>query len=306
MQNIRIGTRGSALALQQAHQVKNAFIQQGIDDHNIQIIIINTSGDKMLEARLSNFGGKGLFTKEIEEALLANQIDLAVHSTKDMPTKLSDGLEIISYLEREDVRDAFISDKYNSLDELPENSIFGTASLRRQAQLLQHYPHLNMQLLRGNVQTRLKKIESGGFDATLLAYAGLKRLNLTHFAKQILPIESYLPAPAQGAICIEIVGQLNDDLKQLILNLNHEPTSKSVITERLFLQTIEGSCRLPIAAYAVDDNRQCHFRAEILSIDGKIKYHTEYFCDWNDANNMAIQAAINLKTQAGENFFNVS
>ena len=201
---IRIGTRGSALALAQAVETRTRLMAaHGLPEDAFAIEPISTSGDRIQNRPLSEAGGKGLFTKEIEEALIAGRIDLAVHSTKDMPTKLPDGLEISAFLPREDARDAFIGRTAKRIVDLPHGAIVGSASLRRQALLLRMRPDLKVVLFRGNVQTRLRKLGDGEVDGTLLAYAGLRRLSLADVVTDLMPLDEFPPAPGQGAICLE-------------------------------------------------------------------------------------------------------
>lgn len=267
---LRIGTRGSPLALAQANYVKSLLeSKQHIHPFHCEIVIIQTSGDKFLNSKLQDIGGKGLFTKEIEEALLRNDIDLAVHSMKDVPTYRQVGLEISAILPREDVRDCLISEKYDSLYDLPQGAKVGTASLRRHAQLLRVRPDLNISLLRGNVQTRLAKVHSGEFDATLLALAGLNRLGVTHYAKEIFPVDFFPPAPAQGAIGIETALCLRKSFKNIIYAIDCTNTRITVTAERSFLRTLDGNCRTPIAAYATIEGDVLSLTGQILSEDGQ-------------------------------------
>lgn len=269
---IRIGTRGSPLALAQAHEVRDRLSEaHGLPQDQITITIIKTTGDQILDRPLAEIGGKGLFTKEIEDALLADEIDVAVHSMKDMQTALPDGLTIGAVLPREDVRDAFISLKYGSLAELPKGTVVGTSSLRRQAQLLHGRPDLVVVGFRGNVQTRLRKLQEGVADATFLAVAGLKRLGLQDRITDPVPIDQMLPAVAQGAIGLEIRAD-DERTAGLIAPLNDAATKLAVTTERAFLARLEGSCRTPIAGYAQLDGNQLHFRGQVLSPDGKKAY----------------------------------
>ncbi len=269
---IRIGTRGSPLALAQAHEVRQRLLDaHGLTRGAITITVIKTTGDQVLDRPLAEIGGKGLFTKEIEEALLANEIDIAVHSMKDMQTALPDGLMIGATLPREDVRDAFVSLQYPSLEAVPAGSAIGTSSLRRQAQILHTRPDLNVVGFRGNVQTRLKKLQDGVAVATILAVAGLKRLKLEDRITAAIPTEQMLPAVAQGAIGIEI---RSDDAAaaKAILPLNDPATALAVAAERAFLARLEGSCRTPIAGLAEVKDGMLSFRGQVLSPDGKISY----------------------------------
>ena len=268
---VKIGTRGSPLALAQAYETKGRLQEAFPDlkeDGAIDIIIINTTGDMQLKQPLAEIGGKGLFTKEIDDALLNGSIDIAVHSMKDVPTWLPDGIVLPCNLPREDVRDAFICLKANSLDELPEGSVIGSASLRRQAQILANHPTFSVVNFRGNVQSRLAKLQKGVVDATLLAYAGLKRLDLTEHVSCVLSTDHVLPAVAQGAIGIAC-RESDDKALELLNTLNHEDTRIAVACERAFLTALDGSCRTPIAGYAhMDEKSQLSFRGLIANGDG--------------------------------------
>lgn len=269
---IRIGTRGSPLALAQAHEVRGRLMAaHGIAEEAITITIIKTTGDQVLDRPLADIGGKGLFTKEIEEALLANEIDVAVHSMKDMQTALPDGLAIGAVLPREDVRDAFISLTHKDLASVPKGAVIGTSSLRRQAQLLHKRPDLQVVGFRGNVQTRLRKLQDGVAEATFLAVAGLKRLGLEDRITAPVPIDQMLPAVAQGAIALEIRAGDTDTAKR-IAPLNDAETALAVTAERAFLARLEGSCRTPIAGYARLEGGRLAFLGQVLSPDGKKAY----------------------------------
>lgn len=272
---IRIGTRGSPLALAQAHEVRDKLASaHGLDATDIAIRIIKTTGDQVLDRPLSEIGGKGLFTKEIEDALLADEIDLAVHSMKDMQTALPVGLMLGATLPREDVRDAFLSLTYKSLDEVPAGAVVGSSSLRRQAQLLNARPDLTVVGFRGNVQTRLKKLEDGVAAATFLAVAGLKRLGLGDRITAAISTDQMLPAVAQGAIGLEIRAR-DERTAALIAPLNDAATALAVTAERAFLKRLEGSCRTPIAGLAELQNGRLLFRGQVLSPDGKVSYRAE-------------------------------
>ncbi|EWY40526.1 porphobilinogen deaminase [Skermanella stibiiresistens SB22] len=252
---VRIGTRGSPLALAQAHQTRArlaaAHAALAAPDA-IEIVVIKTTGDRIQDRTLMEAGGKGLFTKEIEEALAAGTIDLAVHSMKDVPTWLPDGMEIRCLLPREDPRDAFFSNVAKHLDDLPEGAVVGTASLRRQAQVLSRRPDLKVVPIRGNVETRLRKLADGDVDATLLALAGLKRLDMTDRITSVLEPDVMLPAVAQGAIGIET--RSDDEVTNALLEpLNCATTMVRVSAERALLAALDGSCRTPIAGLAVLD-----------------------------------------------------
>jgi hydroxymethylbilane synthase len=265
---LRIGTRGSPLALAQTHQVRAKLAQaHRVSEEAISVCVIRTSGDAIQDRPLSEAGGKGLFTKELDLALLNDEIDLAVHSGKDIPTLIPDDLVIPGFLEREDVRDCFISRVAQSLDELPRGARVGTASLRRAAQIKHVRRDLETPLLRGNVETRLRKLEAGEVDATLLALAGLKRLALQEKATAILSTRDFLPAPGQGAIGIMIRAD-DPSTHNRIAPILHEPTSLAVAAERAFLAALDGSCRTSIACLAEIANGQLALRGMVLRPDG--------------------------------------
>jgi hydroxymethylbilane synthase len=262
---------------------------------------IKTSGDRIQDRPLAEAGGKGLFTKEIEEALSAGEVDIAVHSTKDMPTLLPAGLALRCYLLREDVRDAFISRKAASLAELPAGAVVATSSLRRQAQVRHLRPDLAVIPIRGNVDTRLRKLAEGAADATLLALAGLKRLGFEDKATAPVPIEEMLPAVAQGAIGVETRA---DDLgmAEILAPINHEPTALAVTAERAFLARLEGSCRMPIAALGEIAGGRFAFRGMILTPDGGSAWTTRRDGAPAAALKLAEDAAAELLAQAGPGF----
>jgi hydroxymethylbilane synthase len=295
---LRIGTRGSPLALAQAYETRERLSKaHGIDPDSIAIVVFKTTGDRVLDRPLAEIGGKGLFTKELEDALYAGEIDLAVHSMKDMQTQLPDGLILGATLPREDVRDAFLSLRYASIDEVPAGSTVGSSSLRRQAQLLNMRPDLNVVGFRGNVQTRLKKLEDGVAAATFLAVAGLKRLKLEDRITAMIPTGQMLPAVAQGAIGIEIKAE-DERTAQFIAPLNHEPTALAVTAERAFLRKLEGSCRTPIAGLAEFDGSRLVFRGQVLSPDGKVSYRVERTDAPERAAQMGVAAAEEILAQA--------
>ena len=300
---LRIGTRGSPLALAQANTVRNLLaLATGADEAAFEIVVIKTTGDAIQDRPLSEVGGKGLFTKEIEEALLSGRIDLAVHSAKDMPTLSQPGLLLAACLEREDPRDAFISLKAKSLADLPHGARLGTASLRRQAIVKKTRPDLNVSSLRGNVETRLRKLEAGEVDATLLALAGLKRLGLAHHATHVLPIEEFLPAVAQGAIGIETRGDDNRT-RQMVARINHAPTFIAVACERAFLAALDGSCKTPLAGHATLSGDTLHFRGLIARPDGNGAHDMTGNGHIRDAVKIGEQAGRDLKKIAGPGFF---
>jgi hydroxymethylbilane synthase len=297
---LRIGTRGSPLALAQAEMTRAIMLAThpalADPEHaggGIEILPIKTTGDKVQDRTLAAIGGKGLFTKEIEEALLDGRVDLAVHSMKDMPTVLPDGLMIGAMLEREDPRDALISPVADSITGLPKGAVIGTASLRRQAQLLLRRPDLVVQPLRGNVGTRLDKLARGEAAATLLALAGLKRLGKAAVATAILSLEEMLPAVAQGAIGIEV--RSNDSrLRDLVAAIDHAPTSIAVAAERAMLAVLDGSCRTPIAGHATISGARMRLRGLIALPDGTESHYAE------DDGNATLDGAAELGRELGE------
>lgn len=267
-QKIRIGTRGSPLALWQAHETRRGLmVAHGLAEDQFEITVIKTSGDRIQDRPLSEVGGKGLFTKEIDEALFAHDIDLAVHSMKDLPTVLPDGFVIAAVLPRHDVRDAFVSLKYKSLSALPQGATIGTSSLRRQAQVRTLRPDLQVVGFRGNVQTRLQKLSDGVADATMLACAGLERLGMADRISSRIETSEMLPAVAQGAIAIVAHG-IDDRIIRLLSPLDHEESRLCVAAERAFLKVLDGSCRTPIAGLATLNGGTLTLRGQVLSPDG--------------------------------------
>jgi hydroxymethylbilane synthase len=269
---LRIGTRGSPLALAQAHETRRWLARaHGVAEDRFAIVVIRTSGDMIQDRALSEAGGKGLFTKEIDAAMLAREIDLSVHSAKDLPTILPDGVRVAGYLPREDARDALISSRADSIARLPHGGALGTASLRRQAQVKRLRPDLRVELLRGNVETRLGKAERGEIDATLLAYAGLKRLGLAHRATALLDFDAFLPAVGQGAIGLtarDDDAAANDALAPIL----DAATGHALAAERAFLAVLDGSCRTPIAGHARITEGAVDFRGMVLRADGSETY----------------------------------
>jgi hydroxymethylbilane synthase len=300
---LRIGTRGSPLALWQAHEVQARLAAaHGVAPEAIAITVIKTSGDIIQDRPLSEVGGKGLFTKEIEQALSDGRIDLAVHSSKDMPTVLPDGLMLAACLPREDVRDAFISRRAPTLAGLPRGAVVGTASLRRQALVKRLRPDLNVVSFRGNVETRLKKLEDGVVDATLLALAGLKRLGRADAATSILEVDTFLPAVGQGAIGIET--RVDDRrTRDLIAAIDDPDTLTALATERAFLAVLDGSCRTPIAGHARVAGGQVTFRGLILRPDGSEAHETSRNGVAAEAAALGADAGRELKGRAAPDFF---
>jgi hydroxymethylbilane synthase len=260
---LRLGTRGSRLALQQANLVREALAARGID---CELVTLRTTGDRIQDRPLAAAGGKGLFTKELEEALLDGRIDLAVHSMKDVPVVLPAGLSIIALLPREDARDAFVSPLAGSLAELPPGARVGTSSVRRQAQVARARPDVEIALLRGNVDTRLAKLDAGEFDAILLALAGLKRLGLEARATAVLGLDGWLPALSQGAIGIEM--RSDHARSAAVRGLNDGATAVALACERAFQAALDGSCTTPIGGFARFADGELRFRGEVIAPDG--------------------------------------
>jgi hydroxymethylbilane synthase len=299
---IRIGTRGSVLALAQANEVRQRLmLAHALAETQLETVVIKTSGDRIQDRPLSEAGGKGLFTKEIEEALLAGSIDLAVHSMKDVASVLPDGVVIGAYLPREDVRDAFVSLKCSALSDLPKNAVVGTSSLRRQAQVLKLRPDVRIVAYRGNVDTRLRRLEAGVADATLLACAGLRRLGLANRITSPVPVELMLPAVAQGAIGIEIRAG-DEAAAKLIAPLNHQQTALCVTAERAFLTRLDGSCRTPIGGLAQLIGGRIILRGQILSPDGSLSHEATREGALQEAIRMGEDAADELLAKAGPAF----
>jgi len=305
---LRIGTRGSRLALWQAAEVQARLAAaHGIEPEAIAIVIIRTSGDMIQDRPLAEVGGKGLFTKEIEQALDAGAIDLAVHSVKDMPTVLPPGLMLAACLPREDVRDAFISATAAALASLPPGAVVGTASLRRQAMVKRLRPDISVVPFRGNVETRLNKLADGVVDATLLALAGLKRLGRADAATAVLETEEFLPAVGQGAIGIEV--RTGDErTRDLVAAINDPDTLTAIEVERAFLAVLDGSCRTPIAGHARIAAGAISFRGMILRPDGSEAHETERSSaaagsSAGDAARIGADAGHELKSRAVPGFF---
>ena len=300
---VRIGTRGSPLALAQAHEVRNRLVAaHGISADEIEIVVISTKGDRVLDRELSEIGGKGLFTEEIEAQLTAGDIDLAVHSSKDMPTKLPGGLALTAFLEREDPRDAFIGKAAPTLDALPAGAIVGTSSLRRQALVRRARPDVEVVGFRGNVQTRLKKLEDGVAHATLLANAGLRRLGMAEVITDLISLDVFPPAPGQGAICIE--GRASDKRTDALVEpLNHAPTHVALECERAFLAALDGSCRTPIAGHASVEDGMIAFSGMILTPDGAQTHQIAMEGRASDPATLGNAAGEDLRERAGPDFF---
>lgn len=299
---VRIATRGSPLALAQATDVRRRLMAaHGLPESAIRIDIYKTSGDRIQDRPLSEAGGKGLFTKEIEEALLARTADIAVHSMKDVPTKLPDGLVIGAVLPREDVRDAFISLRWKRLTDLPQGARLGTSSLRRRAQAKRLRPDLEVVDFRGNVDTRLGKLEQGIADATFLAAAGLNRLGQSNRITSLVALDEMLPAVAQAAVCIEIRAD-DASAANLVRPLDHGPTSACVTAERAFLAVVDGSCRTPIAGQAWIEGDTLTLRGELIAPDGREGHAAQRSAPVADALALGAQIGDELLAMAGPAF----
>ena len=300
---LKIGTRGSPLALAQAHETRARLSQAfDLEESCFEIIVIKTTGDRVLDRPLKEIGGKGLFTREIEDDLLSGRIDIAVHSMKDMPTEQPTGLILDTYLPREDVRDAFVSLTKNSMDALEAGQKLGSSSLRRKAQLMLARPDLEVVEFRGNVQTRLKKLEDGVADATFLAAAGLNRLGLSHIAKSFLDPDVMLPAVAQGAIGIE---RRSEDTRvaEILSAIHDTPTGQRLAAERAFLRGLDGSCETPIAGLAELNGSTLRLRGEVLRPDGSEAINDDQSCPIEDAEILGTEMAIKILNSTPKNFF---
>ncbi|MGB6351643.1 MAG: hydroxymethylbilane synthase [Pseudolabrys sp.] len=301
--SLRIGTRGSPLALVQARMVRSRLAAAiGADEEAIELVVIRTTGDIIQDRPLAEEGGKGLFTKEIEEALLDGRVDLAVHSAKDMPTILPDGLILAACLEREDPRDVFISREASALTNLPQGARLGTGSLRRQAIAMRARPDLQVVPLRGNVETRLRKLEAGEVDATLLALAGLKRLGLDKHATHIMSADEFLPAVGQGAVGIEVRAS-DRRVREYLTRIDHAETSIAVACERAFLAALDGSCKTPIAGHATVSGDAVHFHGLIARPDGSAAHDIAGTGHRKDAVTIGSDSGRELKHRAGPGFF---
>lgn len=290
--NYVIGSRGSELALWQTHHVKET-LEKCFPELNLEIKIIKTTGDKMLDVALAKIGDKGLFTKQIENALLNREIDLAVHSLKDLQTIQPQGLCISAVSKREMANDVLISKNYNSIDEIPKNAKVATGSLRRRSQLLSYRPDLKIFEIRGNVPTRIKKFAESEMDAMILAYAGVHRLNLDAHISQIIPFEIMLPAVGQGAMAVE-TREEDAELKQLLQVFNDDETHICIIAERAFLRTLEGGCQVPIGANAVLKGSEIHLEGFIGSLNGNINWREKISGERFNAKELGVELAQTL------------
>jgi hydroxymethylbilane synthase len=290
-----IASRESALAMWQAHHVQARLVEL-YPQCTVTILGMTTQGDRILDKALDKIGGKGLFVKELEEALADGRADLAVHSMKDVPMVMPEGFAMAAISEREDPRDAFVSNRYDGLDALPHGSVVGTSSQRRESQLRARYPHLVVEPLRGNLQTRLKKLDDGGYAAIILAAAGLKRLGLADRIAAILSPEQSLPAPGQGALGIECRAD-RADLLALFAVLNHDATAACVRAERALSRALSGSCQLPLGAYAQNEGDRLRLRAFVAQRDGAKIVSDELNGDARDPEALGAELARRLLAQ---------
>ena len=297
-QNVVIGTRGSKLALWQAEHIAGR-IRARYPEIEVTLKKIVTTGDKILDVPLAKIGGKGLFTKELENAMLSGEIDLAVHSLKDMPTELPEGLMLAAITTRADASDAFVSLRYKSLDALPQGAKVGTSSLRRRAQILKYRPDLQTIDLRGNLDTRIKKLENQEMDAIILATAGLKRLGLEQYITQILPIEICLPAVGQGALAIET---RQDDAEVLLVLefLNDNDTIAAVTAERAYLREVQGGCQVPVGVHGEVNGDQLLLEATILKIDGTREVREQICGNCSEAEALGVKLAQQMLAAGGK------
>jgi len=300
---LRIGTRGSPLALAQAYETRKRLTEAlVVTEECFEIVVISTSGDRILDRPLKEVGGKGLFTKEIEQEMLDRNIDIAVHSMKDMPVEQPNGLTLGCYLPREDVRDAFVSSNFKNVSDLPSGSKVGTSSLRRKAQLKFSRPDLEVVEFRGNVQTRLKKLEDGIASCTFLAMAGLNRLGLGEVAKCAINPNEMLPAIAQGAIGIEWRKE-DKQITDILKKIHHTETEQRLNAERAFLAELDGSCQTPIAGLAIIEGSSLKFTGQVLRTDGSECISETASCSIEDGPELGKEMAQKILAQAGPKFF---
>ena len=295
---LRIATRQSPLALWQANFVK-AELEKYHPNLTVELVTMVTKGDVILDTPLAKIGGKGLFVKELELALLEERADIAVHSMKDVPMSFPEGLGLSVICEREDPRDAFVSNRYASLAELPEGAIVGTSSLRRQCQLMAAYPHLTIKSLRGNVGTRLSKLDNGEYDAIILASAGLIRLGMPERIKSFISVEDSLPAAGQGAVGIET--RVNDTrVLNYLAKLNHNPTACCVMAERAMNTRLQGGCQVPIGGFATLNGEELELNALVGSLDGSTIIRASGKAHQRDAEQLGIRIAEQLLAQGAD------
>lgn len=292
---LRIATRQSPLALWQANFVKDE-LEKRFPELSVELVTMVTKGDVILDTPLAKIGGKGLFVKELELALLENRADIAVHSMKDVPMTFPEGLGLAVICEREDPRDAFVSNKYQNLDELPAGAVVGTSSLRRQCQLMAKYPHLEVKSLRGNVGTRLSKLDNGEYDAIILASAGLIRLGMPERIRSFISVEQSLPAAGQGAVGIET--RVDDErVLNYLATLNHNPTACCVIAERAMNTRLQGGCQVPIGGFATLNGNEITLNALVGALDGSNIIRASGVADRENAEQLGISVAEQLLAQ---------
>ncbi|ABN74104.1 hydroxymethylbilane synthase [Actinobacillus pleuropneumoniae] len=295
---LRIATRQSPLALWQANFVKDE-LEKRFPELSVELVTMVTKGDVILDTPLAKIGGKGLFVKELELALLENRADIAVHSMKDVPMTFPEGLGLAVICEREDPRDAFVSNKYQNLDELPAGAVVGTSSLRRQCQLMAKYPHLEVKSLRGNVGTRLSKLDNGEYDAIILASAGLIRLGMPERIRSFISVEQSLPAAGQGAVGIET--RVNDErVLNYLATLNHNPTACCVIAERAMNTRLQGGCQVPIGGFATLNGNEITLNALVGALDGSNIIRASGVADRENAEQLGISVAEQLLAQGAD------
>jgi hydroxymethylbilane synthase len=298
MKTLTIASRESRLALWQAEHIQTR-LQELYPDLTVNILPMTTQGDQILDKTLSKIGGKGLFVKELETALLDGRADIAVHSAKDVPMVLPAGFTLAAICEREDARDAFVSNQYEALADLPEGAVVGTASLRREAQIRARFPYLQIKPLRGNVQTRLRKLDEGEFDAIILASAGLIRLDLAHRITGLIDVSDSLPAPGQGALAIEI-SAARPDLLAVLAPLNHASTAACVLAERTLSRFLGGSCQIPLGAYATENEGMVTLQGLVASVDGLTVLKTEATAPLKEAEALGALLAEQLRVQGAQ------
>ncbi|QXP23707.1 hydroxymethylbilane synthase [Actinobacillus pleuropneumoniae] len=295
---LRIATRQSPLALWQANFVKDE-LEKRFPELSVELVTMVTKGDVILDTPLAKIGGKGLFVKELELALLENRADIAVHSMKDVPMTFPEGLGLAVICEREEPRDAFVSNKYQNLDELPAGAVVGTSSLRRQCQLMAKYPHLEVKSLRGNVGTRLSKLDNGEYDAIILASAGLIRLGMPERIRSFISVEQSLPAAGQGAVGIET--RVDDErVLNYLATLNHNPTACCVIAERAMNTRLQGGCQVPIGGFATLNGNEITLNALVGALDGSNIIRASGVADRENAEQLGISVAEQLLAQGAD------
>lgn len=294
----RIGTRGSPLAIRQTEIVRALLASaHKLDPSDFEVVAVRTTGDRVLDRPLADAGGKGLFTKEIDEALLSGKVDLAVHSAKDVPTFLAEGITLAAYPARDDPRDVLVSEQAVTLETLPRGATVGTSSIRRQALVKRLRPDLTVKLMRGNVETRLNKIAKGEFDAAVLALAGLKRLGHENRPYAMLDPANFPPAVGQGAIAIAIRAD-DDRMSRFVTAIDHKPTNIALSVERAFLAALDGSCRAPIAGHARIVNERVHFYGLVIAPDGTGAVETTREGPVGDAEQLGADAGKELRARA--------